>query len=209
MVTRLDELNILRSQPYKEYFAVMDLAPEASESRIRFSEAFESMLTTVMYTISVMLDYNAVNWEYIEDMIVDGYEEILEDFATPDDYTSEVVHTYAKEFVEATQNAIEGADLAYALSIDRAMYNAENEANTTLNYADYKDAIEQGYTKKTWHTEQDNRVRKTHVPLDGMTIPIFEYFKVGSSYMRYPKDESLFPNSGEIVNCRCTVTYGR
>lgn len=93
------------------------------------------------------------------------------------------------------------------ISQDRAMYNAENEANTVLNYKDYKEAA-QKYKYKTWHTENDSRVRMTHVPLEGERIPITDMFVVGESLMRFPKDlEYAADSPEEYVNCRCSVTY--
>lgn len=210
MVTKLDELKILRSEPYDKYFGIMNIPVEGMRQRIDFSERFESMITAIMNTISVMMDYNSVNWQYIEDMIVDGYNAIIADFVEPDDYTQEITTTYANDFIKATQNAITEDNTLrdlYILSVDRAMYNAENEANTSLNYGDYKDALAAGYTRKTWHTEMDNRVRPTHVPMEGVTIPIFDYFNVAGSYMRFPRDTSLFASSDQIVNCRCSVEY--
>lgn len=93
------------------------------------------------------------------------------------------------------------------LSDDRAMYNAENEANTVLNYKDYKEASLK-YKYKTWITENDSRVRQTHIPLEGETIPIADMFVVGEALMRFPKDieyASDYPE--EIVNCRCSIKY--
>lgn len=94
----------------------------------------------------------------------------------------------------------------YWLSVDRAIIIAENEANTTFNLHDYEDAKELGFKFKTWITENDAVVRKTHKPLHEMTIPIDSLFAVGNSQMRYPKD-ALLGNAREIVNCRCVVEY--
>lgn len=93
------------------------------------------------------------------------------------------------------------------LSEDRAKYNAENEANTVLNYKDYKEAA-QNYKYKTWITENDIRVRDTHIPLEGETIPISDMFVVGEALMRFPKDiEYAADSPEEIVNCRCSIKY--
>ena len=87
------------------------------------------------------------------------------------------------------------------------MFNAENEANTTLNYKDYLKAIASGKTQKTWLTYGDSRVRKTHRPLDGKTIPITGLFEVGDSFMRYPKDQKYFPKPELYISCRCSLRY--
>ena len=96
----------------------------------------------------------------------------------------------------------------YFLSIDRASFVAANEANTALNKIEFAEAKRDGKKYKTWHTEQDLRVRPTHVPLDGKTIPIDEDFSVGGYPMAYPKDTSRAPLR-EYSNCRCSATYSK
>lgn len=95
---------------------------------------------------------------------------------------------------------------SWYLSNDRITYNAENEANTVMNYKDYTEA--KGTKKyKTWYTEADDRVRPTHVPLEGETIPIDDLFVVGAALMRYPKDVEYCDDDSEICNCRCSIEY--
>ena len=95
----------------------------------------------------------------------------------------------------------------YWLSINRAVNIAQNEANTFLNYSDFVNAKAQGYTKKTWHTMLDNKVRDTHEEIEGMTIGIDEYFQVGNSEMKFPHDWELAPDPKETINCRCAIDY--
>ena len=213
MVLRLDELNTLRSQPFDEYFGVMNLTEDQIKRRIAFADAFELFMLSVMYTISNMRDYDLMNWDYIDGMVEEGYRDILRDFITEDDYTDRMVQDFSKNFRESTEKAlasnIEKAIAAWMLSADRARFNAENEANNVLNYGEYTDAVDDGYTTKTWHTELDERVRPTHEPLEGVTIPIADLFQVGNAYMRFAKDELAADFPEEIVNCRCTVSYGR
>ena len=97
----------------------------------------------------------------------------------------------------------------YWLSINRAMLIAKNEANTFLNYSDFVDAKESGYTTKTWLTMLDDKVRDTHEEIDGQTIGIDETFKVGNSELKFPHDWELSPDPNEVINCRCAVTYGK
>lgn len=57
---------------------------------------------------------------------------------------------------------------------------------------------------KTWNSSNDSRTRREHRKLDGKTIPIDEYFRVG-------RDKMLTPGTGshpeQNVNCRCFATY--
>lgn len=92
------------------------------------------------------------------------------------------------------------------LSKDRANTIALNEANWKWNNEEYFDAKE-GYTRKIWHTALDEKVRMTHIDVEGVEIGIDEPFHVGSSLMLYPLDVSLGASASEIVNCRCTVEY--
>ena len=95
----------------------------------------------------------------------------------------------------------------YWLSLDRAMNIAQSEANTFLNYSDYVDAKDRGYTQKTWLTMLDDRVRDSHEEIEGQTVGIDETFKVGTSEMRFPHDWTLSPDPKEVINCRCAVDY--
>lgn len=95
------------------------------------------------------------------------------------------------------------------VSLDRAKYNAENEANTILNRSDFIEAREAGYKLKRWLTEHDDRVRFTHSMVEGITIPIDSLFVVGDSVFSYPRDMTYSPNPNEYIGCRCSVEYLR
>ena len=214
MVLNLDELNILRSEPFDEYFGIMRLSKDRILRRIEFADKFETLMLSVLVTMDMMLDYNALNWGFIDNMIQDGYDSIIRETMTPDRYTDGMIKQYISDFRKSMEKLTEPVNFntplatLWLLSADRARFNAENEANDVLNYSDYRDAVEKGYTKKTWYTEKDDRVRKTHVPLESKTIPINEFFKVGDAYMRFPKDSYLAANyPEEIIGCRCACDY--
>ena len=116
--------------------------------------------------------------------------------------------TTASVFNAAIQPESSQADSWY-ISLDRAKFNAENEANTILNRSDFLKAKEAGYTRKRWLTEHDNRVRPTHAEIEGLTIPIDEYFVVGDSIMSYAHDVSHGASVNELANCRCATVYLR
>lgn len=94
------------------------------------------------------------------------------------------------------------------LSQDRANLIALNEANWKWNNEEYFDAQENNKTK-IWHTALDERVRLTHISLEGVELPINEPFHVGSSLMMFATDSSLGASISEIANCRCTTEYKR
>lgn len=57
---------------------------------------------------------------------------------------------------------------------------------------------------KTWNSSNDGRTRKEHRRLDGKTIPLDEYFRVGSAKALKPGDTGRAEHD---INCRCFLTY--
>ena len=94
------------------------------------------------------------------------------------------------------------------LNSDRANLIALNEANWIWNNQEFFEAKGKN-KKKTWHTALDEKVRFSHMAMEGVTIGIDEYFHVGSSLMLYPLDVSGGASADEIVNCRCSVEYSK
>jgi hypothetical protein len=90
------------------------------------------------------------------------------------------------------------------LSRERANLIALNEANWKWNNEEFFEAKSK-YTRKVWHTALDERVRATHIVLEGVEIGINEDFNVGGYPALYPLDSRL-PIS-ETANCRCTIEY--
>lgn len=92
-------------------------------------------------------------------------------------------------------------------SRERANLIALNEANWKWNNEEFFDALEDGNKTKIWHTALDERVRATHIVLEGQEIGIREAFHVGNSLMMFATDTSLGADISEIANCRCTTEY--
>ena len=112
-------------------------------------------------------------------------------------------------FDEGSSNANK-ADLqadAWYLSQDRARFAAENESQLIYNYDQWRRAKASGYTQKKWCTIVDKVTRNSHIEANGQIAPIDEYFIIGGSLMRFPKDDTLGAGPDEIINCRCTVEY--
>lgn len=204
-----DEINKLgkskrRSEPYDQYFSDMDLTDEQKQERISFSEDTEDFIKYIIALILAMMDYNTLDEDFITEQTKTSYLAVIGAYMDIDEYVETYVNGFASDFLMTT---IDNIDDSWFTSDDRAMFDAENEANTVLNYKDYIKAILSGKTMKTWITYGDSRVRKTHRPLDGKTIPIKELFIVGNSFMRFPKDTSRGANPKEYINCRCSVKY--
>ena len=131
------------------------------------------------------------------DMSSDSHVETVDD-------EDELISKEDDEVEEMMENE---AVMDYWISINRARLIAQNEANTFLNYTEYIQAKENGFTQKTWLTMPDNKVRDTHEEVEGKTIGIDEFFQVGNSEMKFPHDWELNPDPKETINCRCAVEY--
>lgn len=194
-----------RSEPYDKYFANMDLTDEQIKERISFSEDAEDVLLFAISLIAIMKEFDALDREYALETLTEQFRGVVGSYMTIDEYLDMYIGEFATDFVDTT---FENITDIWFLSEDRAMFDAENEANTTLNYKDYQKAILSGKKYKTWLTYGDSRVRKTHKVLDGKTIPIKDLFEVGKTFMRFPKDLQMASNYPEsYVNCRCQIRY--
>lgn len=76
---------------------------------------------------------------------------------------------------------------------------AQTEINTTRNFVQYNQLVDDGIEYKIWHAAHDSRTRKSHLDVDEEIVPINEPFSNG---LMYPGDKSG-PVS-EWVNCRCS-----
>lgn len=195
--TELDELSAARE--IEQYFSEMDLPEEEIELRIQVANDFQRFFRNLFL---LMLTGEALREKYIDD-IRSEYIRICDRY----DLIPNMVHIdrLAETIVD---NTLQNIDTEWYTSIGRSVNIAETETNNSANYDDLQDAIESGLTQKTWVTMRDNKVRDTHVALDGATIGIDELFQVGDAEMRFPCDEEVaFDYPEEIVNCRCTISY--
>lgn len=195
--TELDELSAARE--IEQYFSEMDLPEEEIELRIQVANDFQRFFRNLFL---LMLTGEALREKYIDD-IRSEYIRICDRY----DLIPNMVHIdrLAETIVD---NTLQNIDTEWYTSIGRSVNIAETETNNSANYDDLQDAIESGLTQKTWVTMRDNKVRESHVVLDGATIGIDELFQVGDAEMRFPCDEEVaFDYPEEIVNCRCTISY--
>lgn len=208
----LDNINVVRSEDslkasskvYEEYFSTMQLAAKQLKRRIEMAKELEEAL----FLLFLAWFYEA-DEETAEDDFRNAYLDVVEkydDVGLEDEFVEYIVLLAAALHDSTMRNK----DDPYFTSLDRAVFVAANEANTALNRIEHAEAKRDGKKFKTWHTEQDLRVRKTHVPLDGETIPIDDVFNVGGVKMRFPKDrldENNLSWLREVSNCRCAVSY--
>lgn len=221
MILKQDELNNLeksnRKVPsIKEYFKDMDITGVQRKEREKLADKLLDVMLFLFALVSLNKDKGIVLTEYeiLAEFRVKFKAEISEIIHVDEyveryinDITEKIVSTTLKEpDLEPNTDFTSDEGDNYALSDERALYVAENEANTVCNYKDYEEAIANGCKYKVWITENDQAVRKTHIPLHEKKIPIQDLFAVGNAFMRFPKDQ-LSDDAREIVNCRCSIKY--
>jgi hypothetical protein len=193
-----------KSVDYDTYFDSMQLSKEQKKKRKEFARRFERAVFFLFALIQTMRDANRMINDYLLSQFVEQYKDVAKDFVDIDDYMEDYIEQYCREVIDIT---LDNPDDEYYLSDDRAVSLSENEANASLNYKEYTDAIKSGKTKKRWITEKDDKVRETHKMVDNKDIRIDRPFVVGDSLLQFPKDTSLGASMEEIANCRCTIEY--
>ena len=219
-IQNFEELNILKrhSEPYEEYFRIMKLPPKALAKRIRLALDMEEAFATFFEVIMLgVIDEVTIKQQLMYDIYdAIGDEQRFETENQKDKYVTDLVNETYRSTVENLAKYPNDYDYTgetnYWVSDDRAMFIAEEEANTISNSQEYVEAKVQGLTHKIWMDYGDDRVRQTHQEVNGAKIPIGTYFDVGEARMLYPRDVTSSLSTGaehpeEVVRCRCRVIY--
>lgn len=193
----------------------MELPEAEKKKREQIARDLEEVFIILFLVIAADYELDRLeDKEYYIDFLGRYYEETARKYLEEKEVLFIVlVAALLEDIVETTLEHIQEGDTQdlsdneYFLSNDRALDLAENGANIIADYGDFENAVENGYTKKQWHTMRDSKVRDTHVLMEGKTIPINDYFDVNGSKMRYPHDLSMNPDISEVSNCRCVCHY--
>ena len=107
------------------------------------------------------------------------------------------------------QNLLD-TDQSGIFNLGRANRIARTESTRVVNQAtteSYRTLQANGIqVKKQWLTARDEKVRDSHVTLDGQTVAANENFKLPSQYGGFEASSpASFPVAGENINCRCTI----
>ena len=90
-------------------------------------------------------------------------------------------------------------------SVDDLVRIAETETHRDANEAALSTAKHGGATSKTWVTMLDDKVRDTHIPLEGVTVPIdAEFYTWDGDHAPHP---GAFEQAYNNVNCRCECLF--
>lgn len=99
-------------------------------------------------------------------------------------------------------------DNAQSFGIARSRTIARTEATKAINLAtnqSYQTAANEGIRiQKEWLSSRDDKVRETHVELDGQVVGVNEDFVVPSNGEKGESPGS-FESPAESINCRCTI----
>lgn len=220
MFLDFDEVNKLNTEKnnkrktiiVKDYFEEMELPKEEIEVRKQLALELHGVMLYIFSLVLTMLESENINRDYLVQQLKDRYIEKAKNYINIDNYINDYADMFSKGMIRTTLENIDGIKNEgnfenYYLSNERAVFIAVNESNTIMNYEQYKNFRQNGYRKKQWNSEKDDRVRKTHIEADGSIVDIDDFFVVGNSLMLFPKDNSLGASPEEIVNCRCTVKY--
>lgn len=206
-----DEINDLSEYEIIDidtYFDEMELSDKEKEKRKEFSKSMVDAMLFIFALFSVMRQYNSVNKQFIISQLQSRYSELVLQYMDIDKMVDDYIQKFSEEIVDTT---LKYPGEEYYLSNDRATLIGVNEANSILGYSQLQEAKEKGYTRKTWVTEGDKKVRRTHREADMQEIPIDDYFVVGNSLMLFPHDNlseyGKYAEAKETVNCRCTAVY--
>lgn len=194
-----DKLNKLIAIPYEQYFGEMGITEEQKKKRIELAKQLEELFIILFVLMRREQDLANFDTTTTEDRMFGVLRKVGIKI-------TERIETIIRERIEYIVSVTEEhIDEEWFTSGDRAKANAEEESNTFWNAYEYEYALKEGYTQKTWHTMEDARVRLTHIPKNGKTIGIRDYFIFERCKMLYPRDPNGTPE--EIVKCRCWLTY--
>jgi HK97 family phage portal protein len=111
--------------------------------------------------------------------------------------------------LEGTVNELSATQIAKSLRefyLDRSPYKAMRVARTEVaqaaGFAQHESAKEAGWTKHSWLSSRDDRVRDSHQEIDGEEQPIGEPYSNG---LMFPGDPSGDPD--ETIMCRCVERF--
>lgn len=112
------------------------------------------------------------------------------------DFTDRI-REYVASFGMDLDEAILLSSLALLIATDG--HRVRNEAGQNAG----EELASVGYTvTKTWRTMGDKAVREAHTELEGVTLPITEYFEVNGATALAP---GMFGRGDLDVNCRCIL----
>lgn len=104
-------------------------------------------------------------------------------------------------------NGVNGSRDPYGVA-NRARMIARTELTQARNDAAFRSYKDRGTKYKMWLAFHDSRTRETHRDLDGVVIPVDDYFiwesENGTTLAALAPGDGILP-PGERINCRCRL----
>lgn len=218
---RFDETEYLETFDYEEYFEVMDISEDERAERVKLARDFAVLM--LFFFANMNLEEQSREYQYT--ILEERCKAIAEGYVGKNDtaYLNDWARRIAIKTTDVTYDHLENPvaddkvfdfeewDVTipqneYWTSPLRAFLIAGGMASVIGEYSDLLEAVENGATTKTWHTERDKRVRPTHKEAEGQTVAIWEPFIVGGWELMFPGDATLGAPDEELSNCRCHMT---
>ena len=128
------------------------------------------------------------------DKIVERAIENKSPVATAD--IDKIVSRYQSSLLKLRGETIARTEAGAALNFGRQTHAEDNAAETGAE------------VWKRWESGPDDGLqRETHTEANGQTVRSDQPFVVGGFELQFPCDYSLGADAGEVINCRCSVSY--
>ena len=189
-----------------EYYEIMDITEEQKEKRKQLAKELRNALLFLFALMRVSYENDYLEFEFVLNQFRIEFTKVVINYGRVDVYFEQYITKVTRDIVDTTFKYADLTQPNFWLSDKRAVDIAENESNSVLNYEELQEAIDDGYTMKTWLAEIDNRTRKDHKEMNNKTIPINEMFVFPDCKMMFAHDE-VNGTAAQCSNCRCSMKY--
>ena len=116
------ELNALiknrRSEPFDEYFSVMEISDEDKKKRIELAEKLDDNFLFILILLFTMKQYGTIDYNDIRLRFESGYIDAVSEFFKPNQYIEDHARNFSYDVVDSTMRHEEDP---YYYSEDRAL----------------------------------------------------------------------------------------
>lgn len=159
------------------------------------------------------LDYKRLTAKTVESEFAEILEEAyIAGFASAAYILGETPDINVSKLAEALSKRYDGETIyekarSYIKSENELKRLFESEFHRAFCQGELDMAASVKGVRKTWRTMKDNKVRDTHEPLEGITVPLdAEYTTFDGDKAKHPGG---FANAENNANCRCYLTFQR
>ena len=148
--------------------------------------------------------------DFVEDLLLMayalGYEEMAELLGLDKRPSSDDVYAVIDAAIAGETYRDRVRKYAEAGAVEDIIRVIETETHRVFETAKFNAAVGSGKAvMKRWDTMLDDRVRDTHIFLEGSYVPL------NAKFYTYDGDSAYFPGGFELpqnnINCRCGVSY--